>query len=205
MSNKTSFAIDSSRLASIKDPQRNYLWQIYIPNIQLLSTSNLLPLPINLIDEDDVTIRCRTVTIPGGGFEKVETNFLGFKQYFPIKIKQTSTIVTELEEFEDQKVSKLLYNWKNKIINQDPLNPTAGNASPLTPFKKAPLIGYTRNIHIRCFTYDGEELDQKIIMHNSWPENVEDVSLSYGNSESVKYHVTWAFDYWKIHEFSSII
>lgn len=194
------FTIDGTRLSSFKDVQKTYLWNIFIPNIQLLSTSNVLPVPKDLIDEEDILLRARSVTIPGGGFESVETNFMGFKQYFPIKLKQTNTITTELEEFEDQKVSKLLYNWKNKIINQNPLSPFAGNSSLLTPMKKAPIVGYSRNIQLRCYGTDGHELEQKIVCYNAYPADVQDVSLSYHSSDSVKYNVTWQFDYWVIAE-----
>ena len=66
------------RLKHLPDIQRNWRWEIYIPNV------NTIPGMPAIID-DDLVIRARTCSLPSRGNEAVESNFMGFKQFFPGK------------------------------------------------------------------------------------------------------------------------
>ena len=203
------FTIEGRRSGSLltPDPQRTWLWEMIIPTIMPLaidlgglSTFNpraLLQTVIPTID-DDLTIRCRSIAIPGSGFEFYESNFMGFKQKFPIKVKYTNTVTTEFEEFEDQIILKLLYCWKNKIIQQNAHAMPPENMGGDGKMKFQDKMAYKRSITLNLYSFDGWKLQKSIVMVNAWPENVNEVNLTYDSSNSVKYSVDWGFDFWKL-------
>ena len=45
------------------------------------------------------------------------------------------------------------------------------------------------------YKFDGSPTDFKVELINAWPENVEDVALSYAANESVKVSVTFSYDF----------
>jgi hypothetical protein len=183
------FTIEGRKFPSMPDPQRSWMWELFIPNIQILP---IIP-KINF-DEDDFIVRCRSTSIPSGGFEHYEANYLGFKKLIPVKKKITNVITTEIEEFEDQKVLKFVYGWMNIIIDQNPKSLFVGHMQPTVIARNI----YTRNIVLNMYKFSGDKLSRSIIFHNAWPLNMGDVTLNYADSGTVKYSVEWAFDNWTL-------
>jgi hypothetical protein len=171
------------RLKGLPDIQRTWLWEIYIPNV------NTIP---NMPDikDDDLVIRARTCSLPSRGNEAVESNFMGFKQFFPGKVTYGNTMEATFEEMEDQKIAKFLYAWRQYILDVDPNSPTAGASGALTKRISS------RNIYILQYKHNGSALQKKVQLFNAWPENVSDVALDMNGGEAVKYSVTFRFDYW---------
>ena len=47
--------------------------------------------------------------------------------------------------------------------------------------------------------YSGISLDKKITFYNSWPIEISEVPVTYhGNSDSIKYNITFAYDVWEL-------
>lgn len=180
-----SFVIEGRKLANIPDPQRQWLWELYISNIQSLKLG---------VDEEDMIIRCKSVNIPGVSFEAYEAEYMGLKKLIPIKKNLVRKITTEMEETEDLKIAKTLYAWMNKIMSHDPKDIFVAHTNPQYFLRNM----FTKNILIRMYSYDGKTLDKSVVLHNAWPSNVEDATLSYAGNESVKYTIEWSFDYWTL-------
>lgn len=172
------FTIDG-RMKNLPDIQRQYNFELLVPNI-------------GDFDQDDMILRVRTATIPSRAVEVIESNFMGMKQFFPGKALFTNTLVVQYEEFEDQKVTTQLYDWQQKLFDVDPDSRTAGSG------QESGKRNVTRDISLVMYGYNGKKLKKKIVFYNAFVENVGDSALGYANNESVKYDVTFRFDYWKL-------
>jgi hypothetical protein len=185
MGETANFTIEGRRLSVLPDPLKEWSWELFIPNLGSL---------IRGVDDEDFVLRCRSATIPSGGLESYEANYMGFKKIIPIKKKMVNSISTELEEFEDQKVLSMIYSWMNIIFNQDPKNLTVGHTNPTMLFRN----GYTRNMTLKMYSGTGKILKKKIVFHNTFPSNISEANLTYGGSSGVKFSVEWSFDYWTL-------
>jgi hypothetical protein len=139
---------------------------------------------------EDLIIRCRTASIPGRGFDSIESNFMGMKQFFPSKPTFSNTLAVTIEETEDQKVGKALYAWRQKIFDVDPASPKAGVSSGLVKRDLA------KDIFLLMYRYNGSSFEKKIKFVNAWIQNVDDVGLDYAGNDAVKYSVTFQYDFW---------
>ena len=167
----------AGRLKDLPDIQKNYMWELFIPSIEDL-------------DQDDMVIRCRTASIPGRTIAPIESNFMGTKQFYPGKSKYTGNLAIQLEEFEDQKVHQALHSWMQSIFDYDPKSGTAGQS------KAAGKNDYSVDVTLKLYKGDGSDVDKKIRFYNCWPTSVGDAALDYAGPDSVKYDVTFQFDYW---------
>ena len=77
-------------------------------------------------------------------------------------------------------------------MDVNPDNPSGGNSGAL---KKRDA---TRNIWIIQYKYSEAQLEKRIRLFNAWPQNVADVALDMNGGESVKFSVTFQFDYWTL-------
>jgi len=191
----TNYTIDGRKLATVGDPQRQWLWELVIPNVALIA-------PDTFTESEDFIVRIRSAGIPSMGIEPMESNFMAMKQFFMGKPTFETNITTMMEEFEDQKVMKFLYAWRQRMFNigpiggvsvTQPVNPIAG--ASLLPTKRS---GLATTMYLNMYGYDGRDLEYKIQFINAWPESVAQVSLDYTSNESIKYSVNWKFDYWKL-------
>lgn len=177
----SNFTIEG-RAKLMPDVIRNWTFEVYIPNLSTIAPS--------LKTEEDLVIRARSVTLPARGTEPMTSNFYGMVQHFPGKPTFGYTLPITFEETQDQIISKALYEWRQAIFNVDPTSPNAGASS--LPLKRQ----LTRNINILQYAYNGTALEKKYVVYNCFPENVDDVNLSYDSNESVKYNATFRFDFW---------
>lgn len=175
------FTIDG-RMKNEKDIQRNWKWELWIPK----------PPKVANWDMDDMIIRCRAAVIPGRGNEPIESNFMGQKQFFPGKPIFPNSFVAMFEEFEDKKVSEFLYSWQQSM--HDYSGQIAANPGASVSEGKA---GIKTDMSLYQYGFNGN-LIQKLTFKNAWVQNVDDVSLDYTGAESVKYSVTFQYDYWNI-------
>lgn len=184
-----SFHINKS-IRKCGDLARNYMWEVFIPDIATVSNG--------AINAEDFVLRCRNVVIPARGNEPIETFFLGMKQLFPGKPIFTNTMILMLEEFEDQKIMKAIYQWQENIFSVDPKSDHAGSA------KFDHKSKYTADMLLRLYKQTGEdnELDKMIRVVNCWPSNVDDVTLDYTAQESIKHTLTLTFDWWTLEDSS---
>jgi hypothetical protein len=164
----------SKNLANLPDIQRNYQFELWIPNIA----------DLNL---DAFRVRCRSAVIPQRGNENIPVHFMGMVQFYPGKPTFTNTFTANIEEFEDKVVAKSLYTWQQLIFDIE-----TNGASLAT--KKSEVV---RDIMLKMYKYNGNDLST-ITFFNAWPELVGDVNLEYTGNDSVKYPVTFRFDRWEL-------
>ena len=184
------FHINES-IGKLPDIQRNYMWKVFIPDIDKVSNGK--------IDPADFGLRCRTAAIPSRGVEPIESFFLGMKQMFPGKPLLTNTLILTVEEFEDQKGIISMYEWMENIFSIDPKSGHGGSS------KFALKKDYATDVLIRSYRQKGEqdELDKTVVLKGAWPSNIDEVPLDYAAQESVKYTVTFTFDTWQLDDKSS--
>jgi len=174
-----------SRLDKIKhDPAKTYAWEMSFPDIGTVTDS--------IPTDEDFIIRCRNAVIPSKGNEKIQTDFFGMKAFYAGKPTFTNAITLLLEEFEDEMITKGLYEWNENVFSTSPLSPQAGNS------KKASKSGYSINGFLSLYSQDGKVLDKKWKLYNVFPETVDDVSLDYAGNDSIKYSLTLSFDYFDL-------
>jgi len=183
-----SFHIDQ-RLGSLPDPQKTWTWELAISDI-----SSIVP----GLTSDDLTIRCRSASLPGRGSETIESSFFGMKQKFASKPTFGMTLAVSFEEFEDQKMSKALYAWNNKIFDTNFSSAQAGGSQAVQKRSIAGKLGYATNIFLNQYTYDRTKLEKSVKFFNAFPQDVGDVGLDYAGSGSVIYNVTFSYDRWEL-------
>jgi hypothetical protein len=186
------FHIDK-RTSNLPDPQRSWAWELVI-----MEAAKMAPTMSPAITEDDLTIRCRSTSIPGRGNETLESAFFGMKQKFASKPTFSQSISLTFEEFEDQKISKFLYAWNNRIFDTDTSGGEAGGSKALLKRTVAGVGGYSTNLFLNLYHYDKTKLEKSYKLFNAFPTDVSDVGLDYSGSESVKYNVTFSYDFWNL-------
>lgn len=172
------------RLKNQPDIIRSYAWEVIIPEIGSVSESAK--------DSEDLVIRARITSIPSRGNEKIESNFVGMKQFFPGKPTFSNTISITFEEFEDQLVGKIMYEWANKIFDIRANSPTGGGAQVDKKRDIAKLI------IIKQYDYNSQELKLGYKLHNCFIENIEEVTLDYTSNESIKIPITFSYDFFEM-------
>lgn len=178
-----SFHIES-RMKNLPDILRGYNFEVIIPDIGSVSES--------VKDSEDLVVRARISSIPSRGHEKIESNFVGMKQFFPGKPTFSNQISITFEEFEDQLVSKCMYEWANKIFDVRADSPTGGGAQVN---KKRDIA---KDIIIKQFDYNTQDLERAYKLFNCFIENIEEVSLDYTSNDSIKIPVQFSFDFWEL-------
>ena len=191
--NPLNFTING-RAAKFPDIQRNFMWQLFIPGIITVAPSALL-------DAEDLLVRCRSISIPQRANEAIQSNFMGTRQYFPGRADPGGgTIGVSFEDTEDMTIQRIMYEWQQEIFNINPKSPiTAGKSK--RPLKRE----LTKDLFLIMYNYAGIPLPHQIRFHNAWIQQVGEVSLSYDGNESVKYEVTFQYDYWTLFPDTTIL
>ena len=184
--NPANFTING-RAYKYPDIQRNFMWQMFIPGISKISRSAIL-------DAEDLLVRCRSISIPTRTNEAIQSNFMGTRQFFPGRADPGGgTLSVNFEDTEDMAIQRIFYEWEQTIFNINPDSIlTAGKSK--RPLKRM----LTRDIYLILFNYAGIPLPKQIRFHNAWVQSVGESSLSYDGNESVKYDVTFQYDYWTL-------
>ena len=188
VSNKN-FTIEG-RLATIDDLQRNFMFEVIIPNI-----SSIIPKSDDIVSNDlmeSLTIRTKTCVIPARGNEEMDSYFMGMKQYFPGRPTFTNKLGVQIDETEDQLIMQLLTAWRNKIFDTRPDSATAGYSQAAN--KRA----MSTSILLRQYRFNGEKLKSDIEFVNAWPQEVGDVDLAMAGNEKVTFNVTFTYDFWRL-------
>ena len=123
----SNFSIDG-RMKGLPDIQKNYMFEVWIPSEGF-----------NSFTREGLIIRAKTAVIPGRDFEQIETFFMGTKQLFPGKATFSNALQVTFDEFEDQTVTKALYEWQQKIFDYNPNSGTAGAQRPLPQAPRHPV------------------------------------------------------------------
>jgi len=170
------------RAKHLPDIQRNFMWEVYIPAIGLMTgfRANMF----------DMMIRARSATIPGRTNTAITSEFRGFKQYFPGKNEFSPTFSIQLEETEDRIVWRSMHAWQERIFNTDPKSPLGGSSAGLIKRQLA------TDIYVVPHTYSGIPMNP-IRFYNCFPVAIPDVALTYTGNEAVTFDVTFQYDFWQ--------
>jgi len=198
MADKGQMYIEGRKIKNFADIQRSFLFEVEIVNF----TSKRIPgmegtaLGTNW-ENEDITLRARTCSLPSRGTDAIESNFGAMKQFFPGKPTFENTTQITFEETESQGVGIFLYNWAQMIfdITKGHSNSSKKRGAPLTD-------AYVDMIKVTPIRYNGEPFKNSVYFYNCWLQNVDSVSLDYTTSESVKYNATFQFDFWLLGETS---
>lgn len=176
------------RAKNIPDVQRTFLWELSVPDIGSIVN--------NEITEEGLVIRCRAAVLPERGVDIITSNFMGMEQVFAGKPTFPHTFTTTIEETEDQKVTKSLYAWRQKIFDVEPGTVTGGVSQVPRKRNVAGFAGYATDVYMIPYKYNGESLDRVFRFINCWPATVGEVSMGYADNAAVQYSVTFEYDYW---------
>ena len=161
------------------DIQRTYTWELLLTPPSVISDST----------EEEITIRCRSVVIPGRSQEFITSNFMGMEQFFPGRVKFTNPFNITFEEFEDRKIAQLLWKWQQILFDT-----TTGGGSGNV--KKESVA---QSCILQLLDYQGLKVPQygKIQINNAWPESVAEVPMSYAESTALQYTLALRYDTWE--------
>jgi len=173
------------RAKQLPDIQRTWNWELMIPGIGNV-TKGIMK------NDEDLIIRVRSAVIPSRGNEPIESNFMGMKQFFPGKPTFENSFAVTIEETENQIALKALTAWQDNTFDISPTSPTGGSSSKLL---KRQL---TKDVFLLMYKYNHKIMEKKIHFYNAFIQNVDSVSLDYTDNSSVKYSVTFQFDFWTL-------
>jgi len=179
------FFIEGRKIRNFADIQRNFLYEITFKDAYRF---------IPGWEEESITLRARSFSIPQRGNEAITSEFGAMKQFFPGKPTFGNTMQVSFEETESQNVQTFLFKWQQAIFD---LNVGHARAErKRVAMTGANGGGYCDMVTIKAFRYNGNELDNKYFLYNVWLQNVDDVSLDYSQNEAVKFNATFQFDFW---------
>lgn len=184
--------IEGRRIRNFADIQRAFLYEI------TFSTAYKL---VPGWQEEDITLRARSFSLPQRGNEPIESNFGAMKQFFPGKPTFGNTIQIQFEETESQAVQRFLFAWQQRIFNVDVghagfTRKRGSDTGTGTYIDNTETTGVCDLVTIKGFRYNGDPLGNKYFLYNVWLQNVDDVSLDYSQNEAVKFNATFQFDFW---------
>lgn len=184
--------IEGRKIRNFADIQRNFDYEI-----SFKSAHNF----IDEWEEEDVTLRARTFSLPQRGNEAIESNFGAMKQFFPGKPTFGNTLQVTFEETESQRVQNFLFAWQQRIfdLNRGHAGHSRKRGDNTTPYINTAddtTGGICDIVVIKAFRFNGEELDNKYYIYNCWLQNVDDVSIDYSQNEAIKFTATFQFDFW---------
>ncbi len=174
-----------NRFQNAPDVQKSWLFDVYIADFGRVSD--------NIMKDEDLLLRVRSVTIPSRSSGVLTSNFFGMEQVFAGKPVFTHQMTVICEEFEDQKILVGLTNWQNKIF--DVRRVPGSGASQLT---KRGVAGYALPVFIRQYLTTGEQSDFQLQLINAWPSEISEVTMDYATQDSVKYSITFNFDFFEV-------
>lgn len=183
--------IEGRKIRNFSDIQRNFLYEITFK-----SAHNLVGW-----QQDDITFRARSFSLPQRGNEPIESNFGAMKQYFPGKPTFGHTIQIQFEETESQGVQRFLNAWQQRIFNLDVghgdfARKRGDDNKTFGYIGTAANTGVCDIVTITAFRFNGEKLPNKYYLFNAWLQNVDDVNIDYSQNEAIKFNATFQFDFW---------
>jgi hypothetical protein len=186
---ENNFTIEGRAANIIKDVQRDWLFNFTFPNLaQIVNVSNA---GVSLVKDltEEITIRTRTASIPQRGQETIESNWMGFKQFFPGKPTLDNSFSIGFEESENQNMYKIMYEWQNQIFNLK-----SGHSKKLGKRPTNSPTSYVTDAVLSLIKYNGEVSENIILFKNVFPTSVDAVTLDYAGSGAVRYNCVFQYD-----------
>lgn len=166
-----------NKIQELGDIQRTYTWELIIPVENIPGVKG--------VNSEDLTLRCRSVSIPGRSNDVITSNFGGMEIHYPGRLKFTQPFTITFEEYADRKIAKMIYEWQQLMFDQE----TGGGSGK----------GVKTDVTLKLKNYDGvTDVKQygSIKIQNAWPESLAEVSLNYSESSAITYSLTLRYDQW---------
>lgn len=195
------------------DIARTFNWQMLIPTTILLkvaastklrelsekrSLAGIANIPsatakINsLIIDEDLLVKCRSISIPSKTVSQITTSFMGHKRYFPSKVDFSHNIDIEYEENELQTIKVFFDNWISAIEDTN-FSTGAYNGN-----RSLQIENYTSPLFLSLRQYNGLNQAKNFTFFNCYPTSIRECSLNYSDNGSIKYVVSFSFDYYEL-------
>lgn len=184
------------RARNLPDPQKSWLWQVTFFNLH-----GVVPMLMSGYDgnaqvvEEDLRVRCRSLSLPPRDHEEITSQFMTTKQHFWGKPQVDGTVQMTFEETNDQKIRQIFHTWQQRMVNVNPSGvpyPLFGGAGQSNVVRAKDL---KLDVIAEMFNYNGDKLPQETIWFGMYPKTVGDVSLNYAESSTLQFNVTFQYDY----------
>jgi hypothetical protein len=157
--------------ANLKNPARQYLWEVVFPEV------------IGGGDGTILTFRCQSAEMPEEFFGNIN---IDYKQtagvVYPGRRRLSHELTLQFVEGEDRKVFEAMYNWRQQIIhNENGIG--AGDDSIKT------------DVYIKLLNTTGDEA-MSIRLQGCYPKKTAGISLDYTADAVIRPEVTFSFDNW---------
>jgi hypothetical protein len=143
----------------------------------------LIPVPIGEGQTTTYQIRAQSTQIPGRSNDAIA---IPYKQTAGVMVAGKAvyphTWTCSFIEGEDKLVFDAIYSWQQQIVD-DGFGVGIGDQ------------GYKTDIHMTLLTTQGDTF-MNIKLKGAWIQNMENVALAYADNETIKYQVTFEYDYW---------
>ena len=162
--------IDSLK-GNLTNPARTFMWDI------------LIPVPVGDGITTTYQIRAQSTVIPGRSNDAIA---IPYKQTAGVmvagKLVYPHTWTCTFIEGEDKLVFDAIYSWQQQIVD-DTFGVGSGDSS------------YKTDVNMTLLTTSGDTF-MNIKLKGAWIQSMGDVALAYADNETIKYSVTFEYDYW---------
>lgn len=203
-------------ITRFSDISRTWNWQMIIPTtiiqkivVNSTKRSGLASRPLSSIEgspsiptltgisskllvDEDLLVKCRSVTIPSKTVSQISTSFFGHKRIFPGRVEFSNVLDLEFEENELQTIKILFDDWISAIEETDFRNGMNSASRTLN------IEDYTSPLYLSLLSYNGVKQAKNVTFYNCWPTSIKEVGLNYSSDEAIKYGVSFAFDYYEM-------
>jgi len=173
--------------------------------------------------QQELIYRCDSVTLPSRSVEKAEGRFMGAKANYPTNINYEGNLSVVFEEGEDQFILRQFNSWMNKIdewaiTSYDSTEPsTEGTSKRMSKNSSSEYVGAPEiwnsslahnlktDIELFMFKYSGEDVGYKIKFYGCYPSTIGNSNWAYSSAATVKYTVSFEFDYFKVEYIKSAL
>lgn len=213
------FTIESrGGLTRFSDIARTFNWQMLIPTtvIQKIAVNatkrgasisrplSSIPIPkvpnipsitgisSKLLVDEDLLVKCRSVTIPSKTVSQISTSFMGHKRNFPSKVEFSHNLDIEFEENELMTIKIFFDNWISAIEETDFRH--GGNSGART----LAIENYTTSLYLSLIAYNGVKQAKNFTFYNCFPTAIKEVVLAYSDNGAIKYGVSFSFDFYEL-------
>lgn len=193
------------------DIQLNFNWLVVFENSEFGAMFNdELPGGFNSDGSDnaevgDICIRARTAIVPGKTVQAVTSNFMGTEVHFAGRLSFSGTLPMTFEEYIDGKGHKFIRKWQDYCFDTNSGYSVANSGYK----KKINLILLDNRVSADNAAFKDianpkytlpesiyDKATKVITLYGVWPEASNDTSLDYTGNDSIKYDISFKFDYW---------
>lgn len=167
--------------APMLDIQKSYMFNVIFIGLQKVASKSSIP-----FFQEDVIVRCNSVTIPQANIKPLETNFAGETQYFAGKKKTGGIFTCVFSETEDQQMTRMFYEWMQNTVNHDQESGTVGVAKQKHK--------HTSDVIVQMYAGNKIPLPFSYKLFNCWPVTIESTSRAFIDNTPVSVTVQFQCD-----------